>query len=126
MNYQNWTALIVEDEDDSAQVVSQVLEHYGMQIQVARNGAECLEMLTQFEPTIVIMDLAMPHLDGWQTLASMRSSTLTAHIPVIAVTAYHSVEVAEDARRAGFNAYFAKPIDIERFISQVEQVISGH
>jgi CheY-like chemotaxis protein len=62
-------------------------------------------------------------MDGWQTLASIRANPALATIPVVAITAYHSYNVAEDARRAGFDAYFPKPLNISTFMNNLEQII---
>lgn len=116
--------LVVEDEDDSVQVVSKILKYHGIEVVITRNGRECIEMLQHIEPSVVVMDLAMPEMDGWETLVAMRSNPSTAHIPVVAVTAYHSAKVAFDAIGAGFNAYFPKPLDPEHFVKDLDQVLN--
>jgi CheY-like chemotaxis protein len=83
---EDWHILIVEDTEDDVQVVSKMLEHYDITISVARDGSQCLEMVQHMEPTLVIMDLAMPVKDGWDTLFELRANPLTAHIPVVAMT----------------------------------------
>ena len=107
-----WRVLVVEDEYDSIQMVSKILHYHGIEVQVARNGQECLAFLGQFEPTLILTDLAMPTMDGWQTLKAIQSDPKTSHIPVIAVTAYHSLDVAREAAEAGFLACFSKPVMI--------------
>jgi CheY-like chemotaxis protein len=125
MDVGTWQVLVVEDQEDSLQVVSQILEYHGIQVHVARNGHECLEVLGRVTPTLIIMDLAMPGMDGWETLAEIRSRPAAAHIPVVAVTAYHSVNVAQDALQAGFNAYFPKPIEADSFVRELAHIVSG-
>jgi CheY-like chemotaxis protein len=119
----DWQILVVEDQDDSVQVVSQILEHYGIEVHVARNGQECLDMLPTIQPTLVITDLAMPEMDGWQMLNKLRSQPETADLIVVAITAYHSVNVAEDALAAGFDAYFAKPIAAASFVDELAELV---
>lgn len=123
MSHQGWSVLVVEDEFDSQQMVSTVLKHHGVDVQIVNNGIECLETLAHYTPTIVIMDLAMPKMDGWETLVAMRSNMATAHIPVIAITAFHSDEVAKGAEAAGFDAYFRKPISPARFVGELETLL---
>jgi two-component system cell cycle response regulator DivK len=118
-----WLVLVVEDEEDSIQIVSQVLNHYDIEVCVARDGHECLAVLEGVRPTVIIMDLAMPRLDGWQTLAAIRKNPDIAEIPVIAVTAYDSSSVAEEALRVGFDAYIPKPIEVEPFLSTLRTVV---
>ncbi len=124
MAYHNWQVLVVEDEHDSAQVVSQILLFYGAQVHVARNGFECLEVLRHLTPTLIITDLAMPGMDGWQTLGQIRADPATANIPVVAVTAYHSANVAQGALEAGFDAYFPKPLEPTSFMDGLRHLIA--
>ena len=98
-----WKVLIVDDEHDSAAMIMQVLEHEGIEVHIAHSGRECLNIIGEVQPTLVIMDLALPGLDGWQTLSEIRANPVTASIPVVAITAYHSVNVAQDAMQAGFD-----------------------
>lgn len=124
MKISDWKVVVVEDTYDDQQLVSRVFAHHGAQVFVAKNGNECLKLLDQMEPTVVVTDLAMPGKDGWQTLVAIRSNVSTAHIPVIAITAYHSTDVAEDAISAGFDGYYPKPINPVTFVAWVEEVIS--
>jgi two-component system response regulator len=119
----NWKVIVVEDTFDDQQLVSRVLEHYGIQVYLAKNGDECLQLLTEIEPTVIVTDLAMPGKDGWQTLVGVRSNPATAHIPVIAITAYHSADVAEDAIKAGFDGYFPKPINPQTFVARIQEIL---
>lgn len=123
MNKNDWRVLVVEDTYDDVQVVSKILHYHEIEVQVASNGVECLQMLEGFEPTFVVMDLSMPEMDGWETLTQMRTNPETAHIPVVAITAYHSAEVAYDASLAGFDAYFSKPASPTRFVQDVAGIL---
>jgi CheY-like chemotaxis protein len=114
-----WHVLVVEDTEDDIQVISQLLTRHGIEVHVSRSGGECLKMLEDVEPNLVIMDLAMPEMDGWSTLVAMRSNPATAHIPVVAITAYNSPEVAQKAMEDGFDAYFPKPVHPVRFVQEL-------
>ncbi|PJF34729.1 MAG: hypothetical protein CUN49_14185 [Candidatus Thermofonsia Clade 1 bacterium] len=118
-----WKVIVVEDTFDDQQLVSHVLKHHGIQVYLAKNGDECVQLLSQIEPTVIVTDLAMPGKDGWQTLVAVRSNPSTAHIPVIAITAYHSTDVAEDAIKAGFDGYFPKPINPKTFVERLQEII---
>ena len=125
-NIAEWRVMVVDDEPDSADIVEQLLEMHGVtDIVSARNGAECIEMIYEFQPNIIVIDLSMPQMDGWQTLHELRSNTAFDTIPVVAMTAYHSLNVAVDAREAGFDAYFTKPIDVDAFMETVVEIMSG-
>jgi CheY-like chemotaxis protein len=121
VNY-NLHVLVVEDTEDDIQVISQLLQHHGFQVTVARNGVECLHILESFQPDLVVMDLTMPQMDGWSTLVSMRCNPAIAHIPVVATTAYHSPEIARQAIEDGFDAYFPKPVT-PTFIQELTNVV---
>lgn len=124
MNFTSWVVIVVEDTYDDQMYVARVLQHYGAQVHVVADGDECLRLLQRVEPTVVITDLAMPRRDGWQTLVAMRSNVATAHIPVVAITAYHSVDVAQDVMRAGFDGYFAKPLHPQTFVQRLQEIIA--
>jgi len=105
-------------------MVSKILTYHGIEVRIAHDGGECLALLETFEPTLIVTDLAMPVMDGWQTLDAIRSNPQTAHIPVVAITAYYSVDVAEEALHAGFDAYYAKPLDPRSFVQDLAKLVS--
>lgn len=109
--------MIVEDEFHAQAVLSHMLHHLGVRVVAVNDGAACLKALESHHPHLIIMDLAMPEKDGWQTLAAIRANPAIAHLPVVAVTAYHSVETQEDARRAGFDAFFGKPFKRDELVA---------
>lgn len=123
MGVSDWCVLVVEDEFDSIQMVSKILEHHGATVIVARDGYECIAKLTTERPHLVIMDLALPKMDGWETLSRIRANPDTANIPVVAITAYHSVSVEEDAALAGFDAYFPKPLNTGSIVHRLEEIM---
>lgn len=113
----DWQVLVVEDTADDSQLVSTVLQHSGIVVQTAINGREALNVLENFQPNCIITDLNMPVMDGWELLESVRSTPELEHIPMFAVTAYYSSELATDALKAGFHGFFAKPINPRSFVS---------
>jgi CheY-like chemotaxis protein len=125
VNVKDWHILVVEDEYDSIQMISIILRHHGAEVHIARNGRECLEALEKLRPTLIIMDLALPEMDGWETLEKIRANIQTSQIPVVAITAYHSVNVAEDAYEAGFDAYFSKPLDTGTIVESLADLLKA-
>jgi CheY-like chemotaxis protein len=123
MNVQDWTVIVVEDTYDDIQLASAILTYHGVDVKVAINGIECLKLLEDINPTMIITDLSMPEMDGWEMLSQIRSNKLTSHIPVIAVTAYDSVDVAYDAANAGFDAYIPKPLSPRTFVDNLIEII---
>ena len=120
-----WRVIVVEDEDDSVRMVSKILSYHGIEVHVARNGRECIDLLTQMTPTLIVTDLAMPGMDGWQTLAAIRANPETEQIPVVAITAYHSANLAEEAENVGFDACFSKPLNPRSFVDTLAKLIDA-
>jgi len=120
-----WDVLVVEDEFDSLQVASKVLQHRGIRVHTARSGDECFEILKALSPTLIVTDLAMPDVDGWAVLVAVRANPATSHIPVVAVTAYDSTNVSYNAARAGFDGYFPKPISALTFVDQLIAIVQS-
>lgn len=125
MSLKDWNVLVVEDEADSMELVQGLLSHYGIHCVGAMSGEEALQILEQTTPTLIILDLALPGVDGWGVLKAVRTHTQKANIPCVAITAFHTPELAEQAIRAGFNAYFAKPIDSTSFVRELQAIVSS-
>lgn len=120
------TILLVEDAFDDREVMNRILQHEGFQTLLAADGNEALELLTgATPPDLIVMDLALPGRDGWETLHAIRSNPDYAAIPVIATTAYGSHDVKHDIDDAGFDAYFPKPVQNERFVAMIRGVLGG-
>jgi CheY-like chemotaxis protein len=120
-----WHVLIVEDDEDGQEVVATLLRHLNISLDIAGNAAEAEQLLFHSNNSYnaAIIDLALPDKDGWQILSEILSHTKTADLPCIAVTAYHTSKLREDAIMAGFSAYFPKPIDGTGFMRQLETIL---
>ena len=125
MNVAEWTVLVVEDESDSMEVVQEALAHHGIKAVGASSAEEALKLLDAITPTLIIIDLALPGMDGWALLKQLRKHTALASLPLVAITAYHTAEVATRAIDAGFDAYFSKPLDATSFVRELEGVVAG-
>jgi two-component system cell cycle response regulator DivK len=123
MDVSEWKVLVVEDTDDDLAMVSKILGFHGIQVYVARNGEQCLDMLYDVHPDLVIMDLAMPGMDGWQTLAAIRSDAHFAGLPIVAATAYYNTDMGDEAHNAGFDAYFEKPLNPRSLVQNLSELI---
>ena len=117
--------LIVEDDTISIEVASQaILLHFAnATIHVARTGKECMSVLEQVTPDVVLMDLKLPIMDGWEALQNIRADAALSAIPVVALTGYHSASVAHDVKQAGFTAFVPKPIDLEVFNQTLDSIV---
>lgn len=113
--------LVVDDDAAQRRIFSKYLEFTGFHVLEAADGEEGLRMVRQHRPALVLLDLAMPVKDGWETLAQLRDDPATAAIPVVALTAFHL-----DPERlwdAGFCGYLEKPIQPFRVLEEVEACI---
>ena len=123
MEFTDWKVLVVEDTDDDLAMVSKILTYHGIQVYTARDGVQCLDMLQAIQPHLVMMDLALPGMNGWETLAAIRSNPHTTHLPIVAATAYYSADLDQEAHEAGFDAYFEKPLDPRSLVQNLAQLI---
>ncbi|MBN1564568.1 MAG: response regulator [Anaerolineae bacterium] len=125
MSIADWQILIVEDENDSHEVVQTILAYHNIQSIHAATAEDALVMLADTTPTLIIIDLALPGMDGWQLLAALNTMAHLANVPRVAITAYHHLELADQALAAGFDAYFAKPIEAASFVHDLAAVIEN-
>ncbi len=121
-----WNVMVVEDEHDSMELVQGILGYYGIHSTGVETAEEGLKTLESVNPNLVIVDLNLPGLDGWSFLKRAKRSPQFADVPFVAVTAYYSAEMAEQAIAAGFAAYFIKPIEATSFVRELESVMNGY
>ncbi len=117
-----WKVILVDDEPDSLDLIHDILTLNGAEVYRAAGGEQCLSLLAEVAPTLVVLDLAMPKPDGWDLLREIRARPQTADVPVVAVTAYYSDSVVRQAHEAGFNAFFPKPIRSNVFLSKLKEL----
>jgi len=115
--------LVVEDDPDGQEVVTRLLHHHHYVVEAAPTAEEALVMLDKQRYALVIVDLALPRLSGWELLQTIRARPDTTELPCVAVTAFHSPEVAVKAIAAGFKAYFPKPVDTASFVGELERIL---
>lgn len=120
-----WRMLVVEDDLDGQALMTTLLGHLDIPVDVASNVAEAEQFLFQsgMSYQAVIIDLALPDKDGWQLLSEIQADPRTADLPCLAVTAFHTSKLREDAILAGFKAYFSKPIDSTSFLRELETIV---
>ena len=114
--------LIADDYDDNRELLRLMLEMAGHEIREARNGQECLDMALAQPPDILLVDLSMPILDGWNLLRQLRGDERTRGIPCVAVTAFPTGHEA-DPFLDGFNAYLGKPFRLRELLSTVGRLL---
>ena len=105
--------LVVEDDPDGQEMVTTILQHMNFLVDTADDGEQASHILfdSDSQYDAVIIDLALPGKDGWDLLGEILNTPSTEDLLCIAVTAFHNSKLREQALRAGFTAYFPKPID---------------
>jgi CheY-like chemotaxis protein len=117
--------LIAEDQQDLRQLYAEHLTLSGFDVIEAGNGAEAIDLISSRMPDVVLMDLSMPIVDGWEATKRLRADTRTAHIPVVALTAHDGSGELERATSAGVNWFVPKPCPPDALITEVRRVLSG-
>lgn len=121
-----WTILLIEDDEDNIEMAHQVLMFSGAkidQVHTATDGNIGLRILETVKPQVILLDLSMPEMDGWQMYARVRANPETANIPVIAVTAHALGEERRQAKEMGFNGYIIKPYSVMSFVDEIKGIM---
>ncbi len=101
--------LVVDDVADNRDIYTQYLVHEGFQVALAGDGQEALDKAHQLAPDLIVMDLSLPVMDGWEATRRLKQDGITKNIPVIALTAHAQSEVAQTAGEAGCDRFITKP-----------------
>ena len=115
--------LVVEDYDDAREMYVEYLTFTGFNVESATNGLEAIEMTQRLKPDLVLMDLALPKLDGWEATRRLKSDPATAGIPVIALTGHALAGHAERAREAGCDSFITKPCVPDELVAEISRVL---
>jgi two-component system cell cycle response regulator len=117
------TVLIAEDYDDNRELLRLLLTAADYDVREARNGQECLDLARESPPDLIMVDLSMPGLDGWEVFRELKADSSTAHIPCVAVTA-HTDRDRIRALQSGFSAFVGKPFRTEELLLTVKRLTS--
>ncbi|MFY0562902.1 response regulator [Archangium lansingense] len=101
--------LVVDDYDDAREMYAEYLEFLGYQVQTARDGQEALQLAHQSHPDVILMDLSLPVLSGWEATRQLKQDARTRHIPVMALTGHVLPAHSESAKEAGCDEFVSKP-----------------
>jgi two-component system cell cycle response regulator DivK len=111
--------LVVEDEEDNMNLFVQILHYHGCETLQARDGREAITVAQQELPDLILMDLSLPALDGWEATRAIKDIPDLAGIPVVALTAHAMVGDREKALDAGCDGYISKPIEVTAFFDEL-------
>ena len=120
---QEWQVLVIEDEPHGMELMRDIFAYHGIQAREASSAEEALETLKDMAPTLVLVDLALPRMDGWAFLKEALKDPRFHETPFVAVTAYHSAGMAAKALEAGFAAFFPKPLKAITFVKDLESIV---
>jgi len=115
--------LLVEDTHDNRAIAEIILREAGHTVLSVADGASGLAAAAAVHPDLILMDLALPYVDGWEATRRIKADPATRNIPVIAFTAHVLQEDAERAREVGCAAVVAKPFEIDNLLGQIEALI---
>ena len=122
----NELILVVEDDEKSRKLVRDVLTFKGYEIVEAETGEEGVGLAQERRPSLILMDIRLPGIDGIQALGRLRAEVATRGIPVMAMTASVMTNDRQKVLDAGFDAFQSKPIKIKDFVAAVEQLLARH
>ena len=118
--------LVVEDNDKIRNIMRRHLALKGFEVVLAADGNEGLAMAAAEVPDLIIMDLSLPKLDGWEAARRLKAEPATTEIPIIALTAHAMADDREKALAAGCDEYESKPIEMERLLYKIGQLLDGY
>jgi two-component system, cell cycle response regulator DivK len=123
MNKTKPCVLLVDDYPDAREMYSEYLQYSGFDVIEAGNGIEALQQAIEREPDIILMDLSLPVMDGWEATRRLKADRRTAGIPVVALTGHALAGISEGARRAGCDAFVTKPCLPEDLVKEIRKVL---
>ena len=115
--------LYVEDNEDNVYVLKNRLARLGHTVLVAPDGAQAVTMAAAEQPNLILMDLSLPVLDGWEATRRIKAAPETRHIPVIALTAHAMAGDREKAMAAGCDDFDTKPVEMSRLLDKIQALV---
>ena len=124
MQARKQTVLLVEDNYDNRVIYATFLTHTGFRVIEAADGEQGIALARAEQPDVVLMDVSIPLVDGWEATRRLKADPVTAHIPVIALTAHALASDRERALEVGCDDYLPKPVDPRAVAEAVERILS--
>ncbi len=119
----NKTILVVEDNPDNREIMSAVLRHRGYDVVEAEDAETALALVSDRKPDLVLMDISLPRMDGYEATARLRALPHTAAVPVIAVSAHAFLQERRAPWEVGFDSYLTKPVAPSRIVEEVDRIL---
>lgn len=116
--------LIIEDNEMNRDMLSRRLSHRGFEVLVAVDGQQGVDMTQSAEPDLVLMDMSLPVMDGWEATRKIKGNPRIRHIPVIGLSAHAMSSDFDKAREAGCDDYDTKPVDMTRLLGKINVLLN--
>ena len=116
--------LVVEDYQDAREMYAAYLQFSGYRVAEATNGLEAIEQANALMPDIILMDLALPKMDGWEATRRLKEADKTRHIPIVALTGHALAGHAEGARQAGCDSFVTKPCLPDALVAEIKRMLA--
>lgn len=116
--------LLVEDNETNRNLLVRRLSKRGFEVSIATNGVEAIDKARADNPDLVLMDLSLPEMDGWEAMRRLRADPRSASLRIIALTAHAMAEDRRKATDAGCDDFDTKPVDIERLVSKMTALLA--
>jgi CheY-like chemotaxis protein len=117
--------LVVEDFEELYELYSDFLAGAGYAVEGSSNGVEAVEEAVRLVPDLIIMDLALPRMNGWEAIHLLKSNPATRHIPIIAITGHVQNRFADLAREAGADMVLLKPCPLNQLLAEIERLLGS-
>ena len=117
--------LLVEDNEMNRDMLSRRLTRRGFEVLIAENGQSGVELTVSERPDLVLMDMSLPVMDGWEATRRLKADPNTSGIPIIALSAHAMASDRELALEAGCDDYDSKPVDLTRLVRKIEQLLAA-
>ena len=117
--------LLVEDNDNNADILMRRLARRGFEVTLAKDGLEGIERAQREAPDLILLDMDLPILDGWETARRLKSDPPTARIPIIAVTAYAMVDERKRSLDAGCDDFETKPVELSSLLEKMDRLLGA-
>ena len=118
--------LLVEDNEMNRDMLSRRLERKAFEVVIAIDGQAGINMATSESPDLILMDLSLPVIDGWEATRQIKANPTTQKIPVIALTAHAMAGDEQKAREAGCDDYDTKPVNFKRLLGKIDNLLGAH
>ena len=117
--------LLVEDNEMNRDMLSRRLERRGHQVTIAGDGQQALDLAAADKPDLILMDMSLPVISGWEATRKLKSDVATRTIPVIALTAHAMAEDEKRARESGCDDYDTKPVELPRLLGKIDALLGN-